>query len=373
MFVIERDALRGLVSALKDQGYTVVGPTVRDGAIVLDQLSSSEDLPHGWTDVQSAGSYAIERRSDERVFGYVLGPHSWKRFLYPPRVRLFAAKKAGKGFEVLPQDSSPSPRYAFIGIRPCELAAVQVQDRVFLEGAYADAHYAALRSDALFIGVNCTEPGGTCFCTSMETGPRARGGYDLCLTEVCGDGKHYFLVEVGGDRGQAVLEKVQHRPAEQEEADHAAQMLEAASRAMGRTMDMRNSRELLSDNFEHPRWDDIARRCMACANCTLVCPTCFCNTVEEVTDLSGEHAERWRRWDSCFTGDFTKIAGGNIRMTTRTRYRQWMTHKLANWIDQFGTPGCVGCGRCITWCPVGIDITAEMAAIRETSLSHTIG
>ena len=138
----------------------------------------------------------------------------------------------------------------------------------------------------------------------------------------------------------------------------------ATARSMGRTLDTDGIKELLYGSYEHRRWDDVAARCLACANCTLVCPTCFCATVEDVTDLTGDHAERWRRWDSCFTLEHSYLHGGSVRTSTRARYRQWLTHKLATWIDQFGTSGCVGCGRCITWCPVAIDITAEVAAIR---------
>jgi Fe-S-cluster-containing hydrogenase component 2 len=135
---------------------------------------------------------------------------------------------------------------------------------------------------------------------------------------------------------------------------------------MGRSMDTTDIKELLYRNYDHPRWRNVASRCLTCANCTMVCPTCFCTTVEDVTDLTGNQAERWRKWDSCFTVDFSYIHGGSVRASPESRYRQWMTHKLATWIDQFGTSGCVGCGRCITWCPVAIDITEEVRAIRAT-------
>jgi Fe-S-cluster-containing hydrogenase component 2 len=118
-------------------------------------------------------------------------------------------------------------------------------------------------------------------------------------------------------------------------------------------MDTTGIQQLLADNLEHPRWDDVASRCLTCANCTLVCPTCFCHGVEDTTDLTGDHAERWRHWDSCFTLDYSYVHGGTVRSSTRSRYRQWMTHKLGTWFDQYGTSGCVGCGRCTTWCPVG--------------------
>jgi Fe-S-cluster-containing hydrogenase component 2 len=115
--------------------------------------------------------------------------------------------------------------------------------------------------------------------------------------------------------------------------------------------------------LEHPRWDDVARRCLTCGNCTMVCPTCFCTQVTDTTDLTGDHAERWRRWDSCFTLEYSHVHGGSVRTSTRSRYRQWLTHKLSTWHDQFGTTGCVGCGRCIAWCPVGIDLTEEVRAL----------
>ena len=157
-----------------------------------------------------------------------------------------------------------------------------------------------------------------------------------------------------------------HKAASAEEKAKAEGIVAKAARQMGRTLDTKGIKELLYRNYENPRWDDVAKRCLTCGNCTLVCPTCFCTTVEDVTDLTGEHVERWRKLDSCFTMDFSYIHGGSIRSSPRARYRQWMTHKLATWIDQFGTSGCVGCGRCITWCPVGIDITEEAAAIRQS-------
>ena len=137
-----------------------------------------------------------------------------------------------------------------------------------------------------------------------------------------------------------------------------------AAERMGRSLDPTDLRGLLARNLEHPRWDDVATRCLSCTNCTLVCPTCFCSSVEDVTDLAGEGAERNRVWDSCFSVDHSYIHGGSIRPSGRSRYRQWLTHKFGTWHDQFGTSGCVGCGRCITWCPVAIDVTEELAAIR---------
>jgi ferredoxin len=200
----------------------------------------------------------------------------------------------------------------------------------------------------------------------MGTGPRAKGGYDLALTEILEGGKHYFLVETGSPRGEEVLKEIPHTAAGAEDKARVAELSAKVAASMGRTVDAPGAKQLLYDNFEHPEWDEVAKRCLACANCTLVCPTCFCSGVDDVTDLTGEHAERWRRWDSCFTLDFAKVAGGNFRPSVRSRYRQWLTHKFSSWVDQFGSAGCVGCGRCITWCPVGIDVTAEIDTIRKS-------
>lgn len=367
--VLERQHLQQLLSALTKRGYRVVGPTVRDRAIVLDELGSVADLPAGWTDKQDGGTYRLRKRADEALFGYAVGQHSWKKFLLQPQMRLWKAKRVGRTFEVL-AGSEETPRFAFVGVRSCELHAIATQDKIFLAGEYPDPSYRSRRQNILVVAVNCGQAGGTCFCVSMNTGPKVTFGFDLALTEVLDANAHYFLVEVGTELGAEVLRKVTHREAREEERATAESVVARCSGQMGRSLDTTEIKELLYRNYEHPRWDDVASRCLTCGNCTMVCPTCFCTTVEDFTDLSGEHAERRRRMDVCFTMDFSYIHGGSIRSSAKARYRQWMTHKLATWIDQFGVSGCVGCGRCITWCPVAIDITEETRAIRESELSR---
>jgi len=365
MEVIERDALDVLLSVLRDRGYTVVGPTLRDQAIVYDELASIEDLPAGWTDEQDGGTYRLHRRDDEMLFGYVVGPRSWKHFLHPPKLTLFRARQEGGSVEIS-EEAEQVPRYAFFGARSCDLHAIAVQDEVLMRGDHPDPHYAARREGAFIVAVNCGEAGGTCFCVSMGTGPRAESGYDLALTEVLDAEGHRFVVEVGSERGAEVMAEVPSAPAAEQDELAPDAAAARASGQMGREMDTDGIKELLYRNYEHPRWDEVSERCLTCGNCTMVCPTCFCTTVEDVTDLAGTETERTREWDSCFTMDFSYVHGGSVRASPRSRYRQWMTHKLATWIDQFGSSGCVGCGRCITWCPVAIDITEETAAIRAT-------
>jgi sulfhydrogenase subunit beta (sulfur reductase) len=365
--VVPIGALDTLIGTLRADGYRVLGPTVRDGAIVHGELASVADLPRGWTDEQAPGSYRLRRRSDGALFGYAVGASSPKRTLFPPRQRLWTASSRGDAtFEVTEEPHGPV-RLALLGIRPCELAAITIQDRVFLGGRYEDEVYVANRSDTVLIAVECGSPAGTCFCASMGTGPAAPElGADLVLTELV-DGEHRLLARAGNDIGWALLAALDHRPATAEDLAARDDVLATATASMGRDLDTDGLHDLLLGNLDHPRWDDVASRCLACTNCTLVCPTCFCSTVEDTTDLTGEHAFRDRRWDSCFGLEFSHAGPASVRTSTKARYRQWMTHKLATWIDQFGTSGCVGCGRCITWCPVGIDITEEAAAIRRTA------
>jgi len=257
-------------------------------------------------------------------------------------------------------------------VRSCDLHALEIQDRVFLNGPYVDPHYKARREQLFVVAVNCRRAATTCFCHSMGTGPAVTRGFDLALTEF----DTRFIVEIGSDRGAAVLRPLEWTPCSLDEvadARNVPRQLEESMHArtvepdqpVPRQLDTDGIRDLLLDNPTHPHWHDVAARCLACANCTMVCPTCFCSTVKEVTDLTGESVTRERTWASCFTNEHSYTSSGVVRPSIQSQYRQWLTHKLASWIDQFGTSGCVGCGRCITWCPVGIDLTAEVAAIRQ--------
>ncbi|QDU38114.1 Anaerobic sulfite reductase subunit A [Maioricimonas rarisocia] len=357
-YLLPPGGLQTLIELLRQQGYQVIGPTIDQGAITCQEIDSADDLPRGWTDVQEAGRYRLQRRDDDAYFGYVVGPHSWKQYLFPPRATLATADRTDDGWQMQTPDDDP-PRYAFLGVRACDLAAIAVQDRVFMGGPYIDPIYQRRREAAFIVAVNCTLAASTCFCTSMGTGPECTSGFDLALTETA-DG---FVIESGSDAGTDVLRQLPVLPATTVQLETAKAARQQAVDQIERTMPTEGLRDLLLDNLEHPRWKDVAERCLSCTNCTMVCPTCFCSTVTEVADLTGDHVERERQWDSCFNIDFSYMNGGVVRNDIRSRFRQWLTHKLASWHDQFDTSGCVGCGRCITWCPVGIDLTEEVAAI----------
>ncbi|MCC9306090.1 4Fe-4S dicluster domain-containing protein [Kitasatospora sp. RB6PN24] len=367
--VIDKDGMDALVAVLAARGRTVIGPTVRDGAIVLAEISGGAELPYGWGVELEAGTYRLAAREDGAAFAHSAGPQSWKTFLHPPRAREWSADRTADGGLVTTPDATPPPSYAFLGVRPCDLRAIAVQDRVLTGGRHADRGYRGRRAGAFLVAVECTEPGATCFCVSMGTGPAVGPGYDLALTEVLDADGHRFLVRAGSEEGEAVLAELPSRAADTATRTAARDRVAAAADRMGRSMPPVDLQGLMRETLNAERWDDVTARCLTCGNCTMVCPTCFCTTAEDITDLTGDHAERWRRWESCFDRDFTHLPGGPVRDSPRSRYRQWATHKLGTWYDQFGSSGCVGCGRCIVWCPVGIDITEEAHALNRERAS----
>lgn len=358
--VLTRDGLDELVRALVEAGYRVVGPRLRDDAIVLAEIQDGAALPSGWGVETAPGRYRLHRRADAAVFAHSAGAQSWKQFLHPPRRRLLTAH--ADGFIAATEEPV---RYAFLGVRACDLAAIATLGTVLGGGAHPDGPFTRCRAELFIVAVSCTEPGGVCFCASAGTGPTPGPGYDLSLTERIDGAGHRFVVEVGTAQGERVLAGLVHRAATDAEVDDARAALDDATTRMGRTLPAGDLRGLLRDARESPIWESIAQRCLTCGNCTMACPTCFCTTTEDTTDLAGHAPERAQRWASCFEIDFSYLHGGSVRTSAASRYRQWITHKFSSWHDQFGGSGCVGCGRCIAWCPVGIDITEELGRLAD--------
>jgi len=355
---LSRDRLDDLIGILRADGRRVIGPRVRDGAIVNAEITAAADLPLGWTDEQEPGRYRLERTGQDRAFDFAVGPSSWKRETFPPRVPLTVGERIDG--QVVFRDVVPDPApVAYFGVRGCELAALVTQDAVLTRGPAVDRDYATRRAAALIVAVECVAPAATCFCTSMGTGPEVTSGFDMALTEL----DEGFVVRAGTPAGADLVDRLQLPPATAGQVATAAGAVADARARIGDPVPTDGLPERLKAAAASPRWAEIAERCLACANCTLVCPTCFCTSVTQVSDLDGVEATAERTWDSCFTVGFAKVAGGNFRPRTQDRYRQWLTHKFGTWWDQFGMSGCVGCGRCITWCPVGIDVRAELLAV----------
>ena len=365
LHIIDRAQFQALLDTLSSRQYRIFGPSVRESAVTCQEISTVEELPVGWGDEQSGGHYRLVKSDRPALFDYVVGPHSWKKILYPSLLKIWSARKSGRSFGIQASPETSIPKLALLGVRPCELKALAIHDQILMQGDFQDPNYRRLRAEAFVVAVNCARPSGTCFCTSMGTGPKAKEGFDLALTEIFIDGRHSFTIEAGSEQGRDVLDSLPVRPASEAERSAARQVVERAIGSMRPRLETTGLKERLYARFDSPQWEAVAERCLTCGNCTMVCPTCFCANVIDSTDLTGQQADRDRYWESCFTVDFSYIHGGAIRTTDRARYRQWLMHKLAYWQDQFGVIGCVGCGRCITWCPVGIDIAQEATTVVE--------
>jgi ferredoxin len=364
-YTLSVDQFDLLLSILKEEGYKVLGPKVQNGVIILDTLTSSKNLPIGWMDEQSPGKYELKKRKDDALFGYNLGPHSWKQFLFPPKEKLFTAKKIDSGFVILEESTPPTEKMAFIGVRGCELAAIHIQDRVFYQKPESYPQYQKRKESLFIVAVNCTRSVATCFCTAMGSGPRCEKGYDISLTEVITTDEHLFTLTIGSEKGRALVEKLHLAIADEKQKKAADKLIEDLIASMLCTLNPLKVHDTLMKSWDCKRWDNVAKRCVGCANCTLVCPTCFCSDTKEKISLDGSTTERWQQWESCFNLSHSQLHGGSIRHSSLSRYRQWLTHKFGTWWEQFGLSGCVGCGRCITWCPVGIDVREELNALES--------
>ncbi len=349
-----------LIDALTHEGYKIVGPQVRDGTVMWDEIQDVIDLPRGWQDYQELGRYRLEPSDSQKFFNVVHGPESLKKFVFAPREPLLVIERKNESLDV--QVEPPlQEKLAILGVRACDLAGLAIQDRVFMGDLFSDPYYQSRREGLFLVAVNCTRALSTCFCASMGTGPKAQIGFDLALTEL----EEGFVVEWGSRAGKNMLASLNLPIVSAESMTKAQDQIAACARSQTRHVDNQQLPQALYDAHNHPHWDEVASRCLACTNCTMVCPTCFCHTTEEVPDLEQQRSEHTRLWDSCFTENHGYIHGKNVRPTIKDRYRMWLTHKFASWIDQFGSSGCVGCGRCLTWCPVGIDPTEELHALLD--------
>ena len=352
--------LAQLITSLSAAGYRVLGPQVQDQAIMYADLDDGSALPTGYGDAQEAGHYRLIQRDDESRFGFNLGPATWKQFLFPPEETIFSVKDGQ-----LRSERSKPEKMAFIGVRACEMAAIRIQDRVFDQGL-PEPGYSARRARLFLVAVNCSQAAATCFCDSTGDGPAVRDGADLVLTEV-NPADPFYLAEAGSKAGEEMLARIGGEPATDREIAAGEAAVERARQQMSRRLEPAHLGAALLDKLDHPHWHDVADRCLACGNCTQVCPTCFCSTSQEQTDPVSLQVNHVRLWDSCFTAGHSSISGGVVHESVYSRYRQWLTHKLGSWEAQFGVSGCTGCGRCITWCPVGIDLTAEVRRLQETA------
>lgn len=356
---LPRDELQALLDCLQADGYRCIGPQVRDNAIVYDDLHSVTQLPQGIRQQQAPGHYRLQQTDDDLLFSWANGPQAIKPLVFAAEETMWRCQRNEENELSFSSNDIHGEKIAFIGARPCDIAALYIHDKHFLQQEHRDPYYLARRQQLLLIAINCTVPADTCFCASTGDGPQASYGFDLALTELA----EGFLLESHSELGQGITQSLQLQQAGEHQLQQASDLLQQAAAQQQRRLPQGNLHGVLFANLDHPRWQDVAERCLSCGNCTAVCPTCFCHHEIDRPELDGSVSQHLREWDSCFNPGHSYIHGITIRADTRTRYRQWLTHKLGSWHEQYGRSGCVGCGRCISWCPVGIDISEEVSAI----------
>lgn len=357
---LPRRKLQELIEQLLASGYQCLGPQVQDGAIAMGPIEGIDQLPQGVRDHQTPGEYRLLQTGDERCFAWANGPQALKPLLFTPREVLWRAGVQDDGTLKFTQaDANQAPPTALIGARACDLAALALLDAHFLKPPHPDPHYARRRAQLLVVGVDCSHPAETCFCVSTGDGPRVESGCDIVLTEIDGG----YLIKSFSAEGKRQLQSLSRQAASDQQLAQAEQQHHRAVAVQQRHLPAGNLSGPLFANLEHDRWQSVADRCLACGNCTSVCPTCFCSANYEVPQLDGQSSDHVREWSSCFSLGHSYTNSHVVRPSTRERYRQWLTHKLGSWHEQYGRSGCVGCGRCVTWCPSGIDITEEASAI----------
>lgn len=357
---IRTKQLQVLINHLLNDGYSCVGPVVKEGTVLYQDITSVEQLPLGYRDIQKPGHYSLIEEQETSYFGFANGPQALKPFLFSPNETLWKSKRNENGeITFFPAEHKIQKR-AVIGVRACDIAALKLQDQHFLQQQYTDTAYQARHKNLFTVAVNCNNPADTCFCASTGDGPFLQDYFDIALTEL----KQGFIIEAQSIAGEKILNQLDTEMLTREHKLEAEQLKKNAASQQRKLPDLDIRTRLVSE-LNNEAWHDIATQCLSCGNCTAVCPTCFCHSEHDVAELDGTTTEHIRQWDSCFTEGHSYIHGITIRSETSQRYRQWLTHKFSAWYEQYGRSGCVGCGRCISWCPVGIDVIESIKQVTD--------
>ena len=271
-YICTLEQFQQILDALKNEGYKTYGPTLQNQVIIYDEIQSAQDLPIGWMDEQDPGRYRLKPRSDKAYFGYNLGPHSWKKYLFPPREKLFSVRRQENGLTLFQESDTPIEKMAFLGVRACEIQAILIQDKVFQNKIDTYTQYKQRREQLFILAVNCTRSVNTCFCVSMGAGPEVTESYDLALTEIINEKEHYFVLQIGSERGRLLCGPLSLVKAKENQCQSAKALVKKNEEQMMRRVDNEHVHEMLSKSWDCKRWDKVAKRCINCAACVNFCP-----------------------------------------------------------------------------------------------------
>jgi len=280
-----------------------------------------------------------------------------KAGLLPSLEELFSFRKDGEGYHLEPATFEERKRLIF-AIRPCDANAMAMLDMIFKNG-YEDPYYLSRRKNTLLVGLGCTNPYDSCFCTSMGSTPFDTANVDIMFTDIGNE----LLIDGVTDAGKELIVKTSGLT-EATEADDAKanEVSEASYNKVRRRIDTRGIEEKLLACFEDEElWKKIAAKCISCGICTLLCPTCYCFDIND--EAVKQQGTRSRCWDSCAFPLYTKMPMENPREEKWQRVRQKVCHKYEFYPMNFGVIACVGCGRCIRLCPVNWDITQMIESV----------
>lgn len=324
------------------QSYRVFGPVQKGTDYVFSPIEHAEDLCLDYSTT-------------------ILPP---KKFFSPPRETIFTFE--GDSISSI-TDLIPEEKQILLGVHSCDLAGLKFLDRVFL-GFRSDPRYLRRRNNFLIFAVTCKTVADTCFCLSMGTGPEA-SGFDVLMTDV---GRRY-LMEAGSPEGEKVLKSLGLKTATKEDFEAKRAAIERLKGEFKRSIDMDGMSELCMSSKDHSVWAKYGKICLACGQCGISCPTCFCFDIRESIDPSLRKGERYREWDVCLLREFSQVAmGGNFRPERSARIRQFICHNLCYGSYQYSMMKCIGCGRCIKVCPVNIDITEIARELREQQVTTMV-
>jgi ferredoxin len=315
-YFLPHQRIDDMLYQLQGDGYKCVAPRHHESEINYDTITKSADLPWGFHDEQAPGHYKVNKSDHKHAFGFVLPTTSVKPMLFKAKENVWKVKRNDEGklaFEPIVEFE----KIAVFGVRPCDLRGIEIQDRVFMENSYNDVRYVKRRENQFLIAMNCTKSHSNCFCVALGDAPQADKGFDLAMTEIEGDG---FVVEIGSDKGRALLDALDLEAASGGQAQKALAKIVYAVDGQKKTLPpIKEVETKLMANLEHPQWDDVASRCLSCGSCTQVCPTCFCHTERDEPNVLGTETNHTREWDSCFSIDHSYTHGDTFREDPKYR------------------------------------------------------